>query len=293
MERLRIHQFFWDAHVRKEKKRERNLEKKIHTDLVWKEIEPLIRPELSVLDVGGGFGHYSVELARRGCKVVHIDLAPAMVKEAQKIAQKAGVPMECMVGKIQDLSVFPDNSFDLVLALDAPISYAYPQEQKAFQELARVTRKFLLFSVVNRFGQLPVVLDLEVRFRKNLAMTKKFWKTGNWDHPSLWEALEEKFPILVRFLFPPLHAFTPQEILNLVIQNGLKPKKCAATGTLARLISPAARRKLIRNPRLYQEFLDLSLVYDMQFEVLGVGCKVASGLFVLAEKEENLEKNMD
>ncbi|MGC8778714.1 MAG: class I SAM-dependent methyltransferase, partial [Candidatus Caldatribacteriaceae bacterium] len=130
---------FWNAHVGKERKRERNLEKRIHTDLVWREIEQLVRPGIRILDAGGGFGRYSVELARRGCQVVHLDLSPFMVEEAKKLARKAGVSVQFVVGKIQDLSAFSDKSFDLVLALDAPVSYAYPEERKAFRELARVS----------------------------------------------------------------------------------------------------------------------------------------------------------
>jgi ubiquinone/menaquinone biosynthesis C-methylase UbiE len=288
----RIHELFWNAHVRKEKKRERDLEKRIHTDLVWQELERLVRPQIRILDAGGGFGRYSVELARRGCRVVHLDISSSMVEEARRLARETGVSMEFVVGKIQDLSAFADGSFDLVLALDAPVSYAYPEEEKALRELARVTGKFLVLSVVNRLGQLPVALETELRWRKDLSLTRKFWESGNWDHPSFWETLEGKVPFLAQFLFPPLHAFTPQEIINLLEENGLKVRRCVATGTLARLISPAARKKLLRNPRLYREFLDLALLYDAQFEVLGVGCKVASGLLLVAEKEHDDEKDV-
>lgn len=293
MERSKIHQLFWNAQVKKEKRREKNLEKRIHTDLVWREIEPLLFPGIRVLDAGGGFGRYSLELARRGCEVVHLDLSPAMVKEAERMAREAGVSIQFLVGKIQDLSPFPEASFDLVLALDAPVSYAYPEERRALRELARVTRRFLLCSVVNRLGQIPVAMELELRWRRDFSLTRRFWESGNWDHPSFWEMAERKFPVLARFLFPPLHAFTPQEIIDLLTENGLTVRRCVATGTLARLLSPSTRRKILRNHRLYQEFLDFSLVYDAQFDVLGIGSKVASGLLFLAEKEEYREESMD
>ncbi|MCX7667942.1 MAG: methyltransferase domain-containing protein [Atribacterota bacterium] len=293
MERLKAHQIFWDAHVRREKNREKDLEKKIHTDLVWREIEPLIRPGIQVLDAGGGFGRYSIELARRGCQVVHLDLSLSMVEEAKKQAQRAGVSLEFVVGKIQDLSRFEDGCFDLVLSLDAPISYAYPEEKKALREVARVTKRFLVLSVVNRLGQLPVALEMELRWHKKLTWIKKFWESGNWDHPSFFEAMEERIPFFSRFLFPPFHAFTPQEIIDLVMDSGLKVRRCVATGTLARLLSSAARKKLVRDPELYREFLEFSLHYDAQFEVLGVGCKVASGFLLVGEKEKNNEEDMD
>ncbi|MEN3186463.1 MAG: class I SAM-dependent methyltransferase [Atribacterota bacterium] len=286
MERVRTHQLFWNTQVRKEKNREKDLEKKIHTDLVWWEIEPLIRPGIQVLDAGGGFGRYSVELARRGCQVVHLDLSPSMVEEARRQAREAGVSMEFVVGKIQDLSLFEEGRFDLVLSLDAPISYAYPEEKRALRELTRVTKRFLVISVVNRLGQIPVAIEMELRWHKKLTWTKKFWESGNWDHPSFFEAIEEKIPFFSRFLFPPFHAFTPQEIINLVADNGLKVRRCVATGTLARLLSPAVRKKLVRSEELYREFLVLASSYDAQFEVLGMGCRVASGFLLIAEKEQ-------
>ncbi len=288
MEYAKIHRLFWNAKAKDEMRRERNLEKRIHTDLVWKEIEPFIAPGISVLDAGGGFGRYAVPLAERGCRVVLLDLSPAMIKRAKEWALREGVSsaMEFVVGKVEDLSAFSHREFDLVLSLDAPVSYAYPEEGKALRELARVTRKTLIFSVVNRLGQLPVAVHMELKWRKKLLLARKFWQEGNWDHPSLWESIEEKIPFLARFLFPPLHAFTPQEIADLVIANGLRLKRMAATGTLARLLPPRTLRKIVRDPELYREFVHLSLLYDAQIEVLGVGCKVASGLLVVAEKED-------
>jgi SAM-dependent methyltransferase len=41
---------------------------------------------MRVLDVGCGFGRHSLELARRGCKVVGIDPSPAMIAAARQIA---------------------------------------------------------------------------------------------------------------------------------------------------------------------------------------------------------------
>ncbi|WP_427365625.1 class I SAM-dependent methyltransferase [Candidatus Caldatribacterium saccharofermentans] len=287
MEREHLHRVFWDAHVGKERRREKNPFKRVHTDLVWLEIAPFVEPGLRVLDAGGGYGRYSVALAREGCQVVHLDLSPRMLEEARKIARREGVEqrMTFVLGKVQDLSAFTDQAFDLVISLDAPVSYAYPSEKQALRELCRVTRGTLIVSVVNRLGQLPVALEVEARWRKDFALSRKFLEEGNWDHPPFFQAMEEKIPLLSRLLFPPLHAFLPMELVNEVESSGFRVQRVVATGTLSRLVSPRTLRRIVRNPKLYEEFLKLSHWYDAHFEVLGVGSRVASGLLVVARRE--------
>lgn len=287
MDREAVHRIFWNAHVRQEKLRDRDPEKRVHTDLVLREILPFVAEGARVLDAGGGYGRYSLELARRGCRVVHLDLSPRMLEEAKKRARDAGLEerITFLPGRVQDLSAFQDASFDLVLSLDAPVSYAYPEEKRALGELCRVTGKTLIVSVVNRLGQLPVALALEARFRKNFALSWKFLRDGNWDHPPLFQAMEERVPFLARFLFPPLHAFLPEELVDGVEAFGLRVRRVVATGSLARLLPKRTLRTIMRNPKLYEEFLELSRFYDAQFEVLGVGSRVASGLLVVAQRE--------
>ncbi|MDY0134890.1 MAG: methyltransferase domain-containing protein, partial [Atribacterota bacterium] len=182
------HRLFWNGGVKREKKRDKNWEKRIHTDLVWLEIEPFLQPGLKVLDAGGGYGRYSIPLAERGCQVTHLDLSPRMIEEAKKLAGDRGVSsIEFQVGKVQDLSSFSDRYFDLTISLDAPVSYAYPEQKRALEELGRVTKDKLIVSVVNRWGQVPVAVETELRFRNSLEISRRFFREGNWDHPSFWE----------------------------------------------------------------------------------------------------------
>lgn len=287
MERELAHRIFWNAHVGREKRRDQDPEKRVHTELVFREILPFVGEGVTVLDAGGGYGRYSLELARRGCKVVHLDLSPRMLEAAQKAAEREGLGdrITFLLGKVQDLSAFGDRSFDLVLSLDAPVSYAYPEEKRALQELCRVTKRTLIVSVVNRLGQLPVALAAEARFRKSFSLSRKFLASGSWDHPPLFQAMEERIPFLARFLFPPLYAFLPEEIVDRMENFGLSVRRVVATGTLARLLPKKTLRTIVKNPRLFEEFLELSRWYDAQLEVLGVGAQKASGLLVVAERD--------
>ncbi|MDK2897631.1 MAG: hypothetical protein PWP04_1751 [Candidatus Atribacteria bacterium] len=285
MDWSKAHRIFWDSEVWREKRRDCNWEKKVHTDLVWREIEPYLRPGKKVLDAGAGYGRYSIPLARAGCEVVHLDLSSQMIRKAQTQAEKEGLfNIHFVEGKVENLSSFADYSFDLVLSLDAPVSYAHPREKAALFELARVSREALIVSVVNRLGQLPVAIEMELKVRKSLAISWDFFRKGNWEHPQIFQAWEDRLSFLSRFIFPPFHAFMPEELVDMLLEVKFNPRRIVATGTLARLLPRRTLKKIVRDRVLYQDFLELSSLYDSQFEVLGVGSRVASGLLVVAER---------
>ena len=72
----------------------------------------------TVLDVGCGPGHYSVELARRGAgKVIGIDFAAGMLELARKRAQRQAVEERCEF-LLKDVNDFePGTQFDYVIAM--------------------------------------------------------------------------------------------------------------------------------------------------------------------------------
>ncbi len=288
MDREHLHRRYWDAAVGREKRRDRDPEKTVHTLLTWMEIEPFLQSGISILDVGAGYGRYSLPLARRGFHVTHLEFSSRMLEAAKHEARREGLSgIDFVSGKVQNLSRFPDRSFQLSLALDAPVSYAYPEHGRALSELARVTSEVLLFSVVNRSGQLPVAIGMEMRWNRSLQIARTFLKTGNWDHPGLLEKFENRIPFFSRFIFPPLHAFTPEEIADAIMERGFEIKRVSATGTLARLVPPRALRRILKNQQLTEEFLELSRQYDSRFEVQGIGSRVASGLLIVARRKHS------
>jgi ubiquinone/menaquinone biosynthesis C-methylase UbiE len=93
-----------------------------------------------VLDVGCGVGVTPCFLARRyGCRVVGVDIRPAMVERSRERARKEGLAdkVEFRVADAQCLP-FEDNLFDAVTTESVT---AFPADkQKAVDEYARVTR---------------------------------------------------------------------------------------------------------------------------------------------------------
>lgn len=72
----------------------------------------------SVLDIGCGPGHYSVELARRGAgEVLGVDFAEGMIKLAQDRARAAGVEDRCTFVLRDILEADIDRTYDYVIVM--------------------------------------------------------------------------------------------------------------------------------------------------------------------------------
>ena len=116
-------------------------------------------PRGLILDAGGGPGRYTIELAKRGYKVILLDLVRETLNIANRQIRRHGLhgQVQALIeGTITDLSRFADNSFDAVLCLGGPLSHVHPQSdrQRAVAELVRVAKRRapLFISVMSRYG---------------------------------------------------------------------------------------------------------------------------------------------
>lgn len=102
-----------------------------------------------VLDVGCGAGHTALAFAARVAEVVALDLTPAMLEQARRLAAERGLPnVSFREGNAAELP-FPDASFDLVTSRLAAHHVAQPAAMLC--EIARVLRPggcFLLSDTV-------------------------------------------------------------------------------------------------------------------------------------------------
>lgn len=120
-----------------------------------------------VLDAGGGPGRYTIELAKRGCKVVLLDLTPANLAFARQQIERAKVQNgveQIVEGSIVDLARFADSTFDAVVCLGGPLSHVLEpsSRERAIDELVRVCKKDapIFVSVMGRLSVLVVELRL-------------------------------------------------------------------------------------------------------------------------------------
>ena len=94
----------------------------------------------SILEVGAGTGRYSVTLAKQGFQVTAVELIKHNL-EILRSKLDGTEPIKTVQGNALDLSLFPDNSFDLTMLL-GPMYHLYTKEEKlkALSEAVRVTK---------------------------------------------------------------------------------------------------------------------------------------------------------
>ena len=114
-----------------------------------------IQPGCSILDIGGGPGHYSIHYAKQGHPVTLLDLSDENVRFAKKKAGQYGVKITALQGNALDLSRFPKESFDAVFLM-GPLYHLMNEESRirAIQEAKRVLKPggYLFSSFILMFG---------------------------------------------------------------------------------------------------------------------------------------------
>ena len=100
-----------------------------------------IQPGCSILDIGGGPGHYSIHYAKRGHPVTLLDLSDGNVRFAKQKARQYGVKITALQGNALDLSRFRNDSFDTVFLM-GPLYHLMDEESRiqAIREAKRVLK---------------------------------------------------------------------------------------------------------------------------------------------------------
>lgn len=126
----------------------------------------------SVLDIGCGPGHYSVELARRGAaRVVGVDFADGMIELARAQATAAGVADRCEF-QVGDFERFTSDSlFDYVVVMGFMDYVADPDA--LLRKVAGLTRRRAFFSFPAADGLLAWQRKLRYRRRCPLFLYRR------------------------------------------------------------------------------------------------------------------------
>ena len=140
--------------------------KKLERDLYIEIMRPYLdcmKKKAIVLDAGGGIGRFAIEVAKMGHTVHLVDASRTALKKAAKHLKKMHLDEEVNLhwADISDLSMFPDEYFDMTLAIEA-VCYCKSPEG-VITELARVTKKggLLFISVEGKYGSM--IADENVR----------------------------------------------------------------------------------------------------------------------------------
>ncbi len=120
-----------------------------------KMMDRYIKPNDTILDIGGGPGHYSIHYAKEGHAVTLVDLSDENIRFAKKKARQYGVKFTAQQGNALDLSRFPDDSFDAVFLM-GPLYHLMNEESRirAVMEAKRVLKPggYLFSSFILMFG---------------------------------------------------------------------------------------------------------------------------------------------
>jgi SAM-dependent methyltransferase len=94
--------------------------------------------ELNLLGLACGGGQQGPVFAAMGADVTIFDNSPAQLERDRMVASREGLPIKTVEGDMRNLSVFPDNSFDLIFH---PVSNVFcPDVLPVWREAFRVLR---------------------------------------------------------------------------------------------------------------------------------------------------------
>jgi magnesium-protoporphyrin O-methyltransferase len=123
---------------------------------------------LRLLDAGCGTGALSLEAAKRGAKVVAIDLSPTLVGLARERMAldypSLAASIEFCSGDMLDPAL---GEFDHVVAMDSLIHYGASDIRKALTALSHRTRQSMLFTYAPRTPLLAVMHGMGRFFPKS------------------------------------------------------------------------------------------------------------------------------
>ena len=187
------------------------LQATIHADF----IEKYVRLGDRVLDAGCGPGRFTVAAARLGATVTVLDISERQLELAEERVGEAGMlrRVDGFVREdVSDLSIFPDESFDVVICYGGALSYVCDQRHKAASELVRVVRSggVLLISVMSRLGTICNLVR-----RATMTVLRD---PGEWHVSEVAEAGDNPgFPsAAVNMQHPPMHMYTSGELRGLL-----------------------------------------------------------------------------
>lgn len=249
----------------------------------------------TVFDAGAGCGRFSILLAKQGCHVTHFDISQPMIDKAKELAERAGVMdrITFVKGALEDLSEYPNRSFDMVISFDAPISYTYPNQEHVIGELVRIAKKRMIISVTSRLGSLPLLA--------NPIQKNQFLLNEHSEDPFVQWCISNRQNAIDTFHFNKsnieqlmadgvmggeyeiaeyekggapwciTYAFMPNELEGLLRSFGMKNIEMAGPGAYARTIPHEILVKIMNDSKQRSDFLDVCYKFDSNPYVCGMG----------------------
>lgn len=137
--------------------------------------------KLDILDVGTGTGFFAVLLAQQGHRVEGIDLTPAMLEEARRLAKQRNLDITFREMDAQNLE-YPNDSFDVVISRN--LTWTLPDPERAYAEWFRVLKPG------------GVLLNFDANYashvRSHSTQNRKVAPDSPYGHIGMTEALQQE-----------------------------------------------------------------------------------------------------
>jgi ubiquinone/menaquinone biosynthesis C-methylase UbiE len=181
----------------------------------------LDHPNMHILDIGGGAGHYAFWLQQKGHRVTLIDISPEHIEAVKAEGQKTGLHLEkAEEGNATDLQ-FNSDKFDLVLML-GPLYHLTEKSARiqAIKEAGRVLKPgcTLIIAIISRYASL---ID---GFNRDLINDDEFFEVV---HNDLATGIHEN-PTNNPQYFTTAYFHKTQELAEEIHESGLKLEKLIA-----------------------------------------------------------------
>jgi cyclopropane fatty-acyl-phospholipid synthase-like methyltransferase len=151
-------------------------------DFVWRALK--LRKGTAVLDIPCGDGQMAIHLARRGCKVVGIDLQPRFIRRARMRFKKEGLPG---LFRCEDMRELPEvgrygavcNWFN---------SFGYFSDKENLETLVRFAR------ALKRGGRLLITQNNRAAYLRKFAKANNtIFEDGNIRKQVIWDDQAKRF----------------------------------------------------------------------------------------------------
>lgn len=153
---------------------------RLYDAITWAALEPLLpqNPDARILDAGGGYGLWTIQMAKAcPARVDLVDLSESMLAVAKEKIAAEGLAgrVTAAPADLRDLSRFPDGTFDLILCEGDPLSICTMLGfgRECLRELVRVLkpRGKLVFGLDSRPGLLAHTIAHDLDAAEELLAT--------------------------------------------------------------------------------------------------------------------------
>jgi len=125
-------------------------------------MKELIKPNSTILDIGGGPGRYASYFASLGHDVTLVDLSDGNVDHAKKVFHQMNLPIKAYQADARDLSHLPLDAYDCIFVMGPLYHLGNKQDQvKAIEEAKRYLKPggLMFVSFIHMFAGLNYYLS--------------------------------------------------------------------------------------------------------------------------------------